>query len=329
MRGGRRGAPGSWRGAAAGGSAGVRAAGRQQGAGEPGGAAGRRGAAREPEGGCCRGSGLRDGNGAQAAHGAGSITLAPAPLCRGAGDTHPPAVTPPSLRGRGDRLPALPSTLWGPAPCRWLPPWLCPGGPSPPPGPFTAASVVPGAGAGGAEVQRGRGAGAGAETLAVTVTVTAEGLRRAGGGGPEVLWGEQRAGCHGASVGMLWDQATPEGTCEVSPYRNSSPGRAVPGELRAVGQWERGLQRVPGACWSAGEVSPSPPAISYLCGASGCHSGGKESSHGHPVGQHPVAPGACVGRGGEGSTPARVRAGPRPSFWGELNPGIPVLSAKF
>lgn len=321
--GGERGAPASRRGAAApGGSAGVRAAGWQRGAGELGGAAGRRGgppgAARQPEGGCCRGPGLRDGNGAQAAHGAGDQRPRPQPCSAVGQGTPTPQQPPPPLqdrdqaRGTGSLHPQHPVGS-----CTLLPaPTLAvPGGPSPPSSPFTAASVVPGAGAGGAEVQRGWGAGVGAEAVAVTVTVTAEGLQRAGGGSWEVLCREQRAGCHGASLAP-WGPEHPKGDLQSVTLqggsRNSSLGGAAPREPRAAGQWGRRLWRVPRACWGAGEASPPPPATSYLCRASGCCRVGEESGRGRPAGQHPVAPGACVGRGGGGSMLARDHTGPQP-----------------
>lgn len=168
VHGGGRGAPASWHGAAApGGSAGVRAAGWQRGAGDPGGAAGRRGgppgAARELEGGCRRGPGLWGGNGSQAAHGAGEHRPRPQPRsAMGQGTPTPPAATPhhisagPGSGGEGDPLPTPSSTPWGPAPHRWLPPWPCLGVPAHPTAllPQQASSQEQ-----GPEVQRRSGAG--------------------------------------------------------------------------------------------------------------------------------------------------------------------------
>lgn len=289
LHGGGRGAPASWHGAAApGGSAGVRAAGWQRGAGDCGGAARQRGgppgAARELEGGCRRGPGLWGGNGAQAAHGAGEHR--PRPQTRsamGQGTPTPPAATPHhcGAGARGGRGPT-PHTLQHPVVSRTPPPastLAVPGGPSPPHSPFTTASIVPGAGAGGAEMQWGRGTRVGGEAVAVAVAVAAEGLRRAGRGGREVLCGEQRAGCHGECIGMLWDLATPEVTCKVSP--SSVAPEKAPGEgtarraqsSRAMGalapEGARSLLGVPARPphhpgWRL-RRGKGPLAISYLC----------------------------------------------------------------
>jgi len=331
--------PGAWRWARGSGEL-AWGGGQQPGSGvqlSPGGSRAKGGVSRG-----CQGAGAGLLPGASPAgweRGSGSIARAPSPALPW-GSGHPPHSNTPHRCGAGARQGG------GPAPralqhpegsCTPIlaPTLAMPGGPSP----FTAASVVPGAGAGGAEVQRGRGAGVGDEAMAVTVTVTVamtmtmamtmamavtvEGLRRAGGGGREVLSGEQRAGCHRGIRGVALGPCHPKGDLKSvtlwGDSRKGSLGGAAPAELGAAGQQERRLQRVPGACRGAGQGSPSSPAVSYLCGAGGCRGGGTES-HGHAVGQDPVAPGACVGRGGEG----RTMLGPSLDF-GER----PALGAKF
>lgn len=117
--------------------------------------------------------------------------------------------------------------------------------------PFTAASVVPGAG--GAEVQRGGGARVGGE--AVPMTMVVEGLQRVARDGHEVLGGERRVGCHGASVRMLWDQPTLEGTCKVSPSRvvpeMAPQGQQHPESSEQLGNgvWAPEGARSPVRCW--------------------------------------------------------------------------------
>lgn len=218
---------------APGGSAGVRAAGWQRGAGQPGGAAGRRGGAARERG--CRRPGLRGGNGAQ---------HLPSPQPRSAVGLGTPT---PQQPPHGDMQGGEPAPRTLQHPRRPAPTLVVPGGFQPHSPPLYRSKCRPrrrdrrcrgAAGPGGRDSRRGRDRDRG----------------RGHGGAAASRWGwpggAARGGESGMSQGIPGDALGPGHPIgdlgSVTLRGGSRNGFLERAEPRTAGQW--GLQRVLGAC---------------------------------------------------------------------------------